>query len=128
MQEAFAAAVEQYRAGGAAIAQIIAGAFSARRVVIAGRLSFHMIIVAIRFARRWRRRRRLLIPRVVARPPTHASIQTAKVPREYFAHRAQVDQQQRNPRQCVDYGDQPAPDRARCHATVSYGEIQRTLY
>jgi len=129
VQEALAAAVEQDRAGGAAIAQIVAGAFSARRVVITGCLrGFHMVVVAIRLARRRRRRRRLLVPRVVARPPTHTSVKTAEVPREHLADRAQVDQQQRNPRQCVDYRNQPAPDRARCHATVSYGKMRGTLF
>lgn len=122
VQEAFAATVEENRAAGAADTQIVAGALPARRVVVTA-LRLHMIVVTIRLghyaADRRRRRRWLSLPGAVTRPPTHASVKTAKATSEHVAHRAEVDQHQRDPRQGVDYGDQPTPNCARRNATVS---------
>lgn len=122
VQEALAAAVEENRAAGAADTQIVAGALPARRVVVTA-LGLHMIVVTIRLghyaADRRRRRRRLSLPGAVTWPPTHAPVKTAEATCEHVAHRAEVDQHQRDPRQGVDYGDQSAPNCARRNATVS---------
>lgn len=122
VQETLAATIEQNRAAGAADTQIVARALPARRVVVAA-LGLHVIVVAIRLghyaADRRRRRGWLSLPGAVARPPTHASVKTAEATGEHVAHRAEVDQHQRDPRQGVDYSDQPAPDCARRNVTVS---------